>query len=89
MTTLTLRIKKRNIERELSKMAKEGFEGDKEKAALRLLEDGIEKRRTKGKKRIDLNKSKFVGMWADREDMKNSVAWVNTLREKEARRRVH
>ncbi len=88
MTTVTLRIKKKTVERELSKMAREGFEGDKEKAALRLLEDGIEKRRTTKMKRIDLYKSKFVGMWAGRADMKDSVAWVNRMREKENRRNL-
>ena len=88
MTTVTLRIKKRTVERELNKMARERFEGDKEKAALRLLEDGIEKTSVAGKKRIDLTHSKFVGMWADREYMKDSAAWVNKMREKENRRRL-
>jgi hypothetical protein len=88
MTTLTLRIKKRTVERELNKMARERFEGDKEKAALRLLEDGIDKTVLAERRRIDLTKSKFVGMWADREDMKDSVAWVNKMRDKENRRRL-
>ena len=88
MTTVTLRIKKRAVERELAKLAREGFEGDKEKAALRLLEDGIELKRTTERKRIDLTKSRFVGMLADREDMKDSVAWVNKMREKENRRNL-
>jgi hypothetical protein len=30
----------------------------------------------------------FIGMWRDREDMKDSVAWVRSLREREWSRRI-
>lgn len=41
----------------------------------------------KGKKKSILD-SKFVGMWADREDMNDSVKWVRNLREKEWGRKL-
>lgn len=31
----------------------------------------------------------FIGMWADREDMKDSVAWVNAQRKKQDDRSPH
>jgi len=34
-------------------------------------------------KRPALRDEAFVGMWADREDMRDSSAWVRQLREKE------
>jgi hypothetical protein len=37
----------------------------------------------KKRKRPDLTKEKFIGMWGDREDMKDSNAWVRNLRERE------
>ena len=37
---------------------------------------------SKGKKR-SLRDEGFVGMWEDREDMKDSAVWVRNLREKE------
>ena len=33
------------------------------------------------KKKKPLREEEFVGMWADREDMKDSVAWVRKTRE--------
>lgn len=39
----------------------------------------------KGKKKSVLD-FKFVGMWADREDMKDSSQWVRNLRENEWKR---
>ena len=38
--------------------------------------------RSDAPKPIDLNQP-FVGMWADREDMEDSTAWVRHLRETE------
>ena len=34
-------------------------------------------------KRTDITKEKFIGMWRDREDMKDSSAWIRNLRERE------
>ncbi len=34
-------------------------------------------------KTLDLSAEPFIGMWKDREDMKDSVAWVRNLREQE------
>lgn len=34
-------------------------------------------------KRADITKEKFIGMWLDREEMKDSGAWVRNLRERE------
>ncbi len=43
---------------------------------------------TKMPQQIDrpLSEYEFFGMWADREEMKDSVAWVRKLRETEWRR---
>lgn len=35
----------------------------------------------------DLADEEFVGMWADREDMKDSVQWVRDVRQREWERR--
>ena len=37
-------------------------------------------------KKIDLSKLPAFGMWKDREDMKDSAAWVRMIREKNSRR---
>jgi hypothetical protein len=34
-------------------------------------------------KRRDITKEKFIGMWRDREDMRDSASWVRNLRERE------
>lgn len=34
-------------------------------------------------KRSPLRDEKFVGMWKDREDLKDSIAWVRSLRKSE------
>jgi len=36
-----------------------------------------------GRDGLDLKELAFVGMWRDREDMRDSTAWVRTLRERE------
>ncbi|NUM56468.1 MAG: hypothetical protein HUU46_22785 [Candidatus Hydrogenedentes bacterium] len=41
----------------------------------------------KGQKR-PLTALEFCGMWADREDMKDSAAWVRKIRETEWRRNI-
>jgi uncharacterized protein YfbU (UPF0304 family) len=37
----------------------------------------------KKNKRLKLRKEPFVGMWKDREDLSDSVAWVRDLRRRE------
>jgi hypothetical protein len=37
------------------------------------------------RKRAPLSHEPFVGIWSDREDMADSVAWVRSLREREWR----
>ena len=39
-------------------------------------------RSTAGKltKRLPLKREKFIGMWRDREDLKDSTAWVRSVR---------
>ena len=36
--------------------------------------------------KFDITKSNLFGMWKDRKDMKDSVKWVNDLREREGNR---
>ncbi len=43
--------------------------------------------KTREKRVEDLTKLPFYGMWADREDMKDSVAWVNAMRKARTERR--
>ena len=38
---------------------------------------------TKHAKRSPLREEKFVGMWKDREDLKDSRAWVRSIRKSE------
>ncbi|MEW6130112.1 MAG: DUF2281 domain-containing protein [Acidobacteriota bacterium] len=37
----------------------------------------------KKSKRSDIKKEAFIGMWHDRDDMKDSSTWVRNLRERE------
>lgn len=39
--------------------------------------------RQKGKGRISLANEPFIGMWKDREDMRDSVRWVRETRDSE------
>ncbi len=41
----------------------------------------------KPRKKKPLREEKFVGMWADRKDMKDSVAWVREIRRTQRERR--
>ena len=34
-------------------------------------------------KKVNLNEEQFIGMWKDRQDMKDSVSWVRNVRKKE------
>jgi len=34
-------------------------------------------------KKVNLNKEPFIGMWKDRQDMKDSASWVRNVRKKE------
>ena len=88
MTTLTLTIKKKKLEKKLEDVANKLFRGNMERAAAVLLEKAIESEEEQGvgEKKLDLSQFKAVGMWADREDINDSVAWVNQLREKENNR---
>jgi hypothetical protein len=43
-------------------------------------EDG---KSAKKKKRSNITKEKFLGMWHDREDLQDSATWVRALRERE------
>ncbi len=45
-----------------------------------------QKQQKKKVKKIDLSKLPAFGMWKDREDMKDSAAWVRMIREKNSRR---
>ena len=37
------------------------------------------------KQKVSLKESRFIGMWKDREDMRNTEEYINNLREKEWR----
>ena len=54
----------------------------KEKVAIIPIDKALN---TKPKKNIDWDNEPFVGMWKDRKDMKDSVAWVRNLRKKNNR----
>jgi hypothetical protein len=41
------------------------------------------------RQRKPITEYEFVGMWRDREDMEDSVAWVRALREREEEDRRH
>ncbi len=80
------------LKRKLSRFAKKNFAGDKKKAASFLLEKAIDLSDVIDWKRFEqLARHEAFGMWADREDMKDSVAWVNASRkvEENHRRRRH
>jgi hypothetical protein len=47
-----------------------------------LIRYGLNKDATEGQA-IDWNNEPFVGMWQDREDMKDSSKWVRSLRQQE------
>ena len=34
-------------------------------------------------KKVNLNEEQFIGMWKDRQDMKDSVSWVRNVRKKD------
>ncbi|MCR4320853.1 MAG: DUF2281 domain-containing protein [Candidatus Brocadiaceae bacterium] len=34
-------------------------------------------------KKVNLNEEQFIGMWKDRQDMKDSASWVRNVRKKE------
>ncbi len=38
---------------------------------------------TRKPRRVRLSKEPFIGMWSDREDMKDGAAWVRELRRRE------
>ena len=42
----------------------------------------------KDRQKIKLSDEPFIGMWRGREDMRNSVAWVKSLRQREWGRRL-
>jgi len=46
---------------------------------------GRSRRRRFARKRAPLSQEPFVGIWSDREDMADGVAWVRSLREREWR----
>ncbi len=43
---------------------------------------------TKKSRRSKLTKEPFIGMWKDREDMRDSVEWVRQLRRKQWNRKA-
>jgi hypothetical protein len=51
---------------------------------VRLLKKRYARSSSRGKaKRSPLRDEKFVGMWKDREDLKDSSAWVRSIRKSE------
>lgn len=54
--------------------------------AVIMSNNEFEKIKKKTKKEFKFSDLGWIGMWKDREDMKDSVAWVNKIREEEESR---
>jgi hypothetical protein len=78
-----IQIKKKTLQKKLNQIAEARFDGDERKAANELFERALVSEYLPARKSMrDLTRLKFFGMWKDREDMKDSVAWVNAQRRK-------
>lgn len=53
--------------------------GTKVRIQIELIDTNDESIKT-DEKHVEFRKMPFIGMWADREDMQDSVAWVRKLR---------
>lgn len=84
MAMYEVEIQEKELEKSLRQIAKRSYEGDRQKAVA-----APAKRAIRLESKMDLERSErfishpFVGRWKDREDMKDSVAWVNARRRKE------
>ncbi len=87
MATYEVELDEKELEQQLRKIAKKKYASDKGKAISMLAKRAI---RLEGK--VDMERlEKLIlhpafGMWKDREDMKDSVAWVNEMKKKGGRR---
>ncbi|MEK7249878.1 MAG: hypothetical protein AAB209_05575 [Bacteroidota bacterium] len=90
MATYAAEIEKKELEKKLRRIAKKSYRGNESKAISTLAKRAIRLENEVDLARLErLLAHPFVGMWKDREDMKDSVAWVNKMREKENRRYLH
>ena len=80
--------KKEGAAEEIYKMINKLEPSQKLRLISRVAEDLSIKALLK-KPRKPISSYKAFGMWKDREDMKDSVAWVRKLREKEEKRSYH
>lgn len=84
MAMYEVEIQEKELEKSLRQIAKRSYEGDREKPVAALA-----KRAIRLESKMDLERLErfishpFVGMWKDREDMKDSVALPNARRRKE------
>ncbi len=88
MAVYEVEIEDKELEKSLRRIAKKNYAGDREKAFASLAKRAIRLESKMDLARLEKFLSHpFVGMWKDRKDMKDSVAWVNARRNKEMERR--
>jgi hypothetical protein len=75
-------MEQQKLLRELAALPPEGRR-QVERLVLLLKKRYARSSSTKKAKRSPLRDEKFVGMWKDREDLKDSSAWVRSIRKSE------
>ncbi len=88
MATYAVEIEEKELEKKLRRIAKKSYRGSESKAISSLAKRAIRLENEVDLARLErLLAHPFVGMWKDREDMKDSVAWVNKTRKERMLRR--
>ena len=88
MATYAAEIEQKELEKKLRRIAKKSYRGNESKAISTLAKRAIRLENEVDLARLErLLAHPFVGMWKDREDMKDSVAWVNKTRKERMLRR--
>jgi len=71
-----------NLEKQFRKIVARDYEGDIHKAILELIREKVRSTSSKRLSTRRLKEHPFRGLWKDREEMKDSIAWVRRQREK-------
>jgi hypothetical protein len=75
-----------SLEKRFREIVERDYEGNIHKAILELIQEKVRSTPSKKVSERRLKEHPFRGLWQDREEMKDSTAWVRRQREKWAER---